>query len=134
MTSPAERALAEMFADLAPNAATPLNEANFGPGVPLYQRFMRSLAGNPCGYATSASTGPADVHGLADNSDARQCVIYVAGGDIIYRVDGGTPTPAGDQTVAAKSTIVLTGMPTIKAFQFAAAAAGAVTLFYTFYN
>lgn len=134
MTTPHERALAEMFSDLVPATGIPYNEPNIGPGVPLYQRFMRSLAGNPCGYVTAASAGPTDPHGLGDNSDARQAVLYIGGGDIIYRTDGGLPTAAGDQLIQRGSTVILTGMPTIKAFQFAAAVAGAVTVFCTYYN
>jgi hypothetical protein len=134
MTTPHERAMLDLMADLVPASAIPANEANLGPGVPLYQRFMRALAGNPVFYGSAVSTGPADPHGLADYPDVRQAVLYVAGGDILYRVDGGLPNPAGDQTVQQRSTIILTGQPSVKAFQFAAAVAGNVTVFFTYYN
>lgn len=124
----------QLLMDQVPADSLPLSEAGYGSAVPLYQRLMRANAGNPVFYNAVVSTGPSDPHGLPDYPDVREAVLYVAGGDIIYRVDGGTPNPAGDQTVQTRSTIVLTGMPSVKGFLFAAAAAGSVTVFLTYYN
>jgi hypothetical protein len=102
--------------------------------VPLYTRFMRSLQGDPIGYGTSTSTGSANPQQpLGNVADARSCVIYVGAGDILYRVDGGVPTPAGDQTIQAGSTITITGKPTMLGFTFAGKS-GPVTIYYTFYD
>lgn len=105
-----------------------------GTMVPLYTRFMRFLQGDPCYYATVSSTGPSNpVAGCTNVPGARSCVIYVAGGNIIYRTDGQVPTAAGDQTIQQGSTITLTGKPTMLGFQFAGAS-GAVTLYMTYYD
>ena len=99
----------------------------------LYKRLAASLLGDPCGYAVVASTGSTDVHGLARNDLAVAVVAYVSGGSIIYRVDGTLPAAAGDQLIQAGSTITLTGFATLQGFQFAGAA-GAATLFLTYYD
>ena len=105
-----------------------------GTMVPLYTRWMRFLQGDPCWYATYTSTGPTNPVAIGGNiPGARSCVIYVAGGNIIYRVDGQTPTAAGDQTIQQGSTVTLTGKPTMLGFQFAGSV-GAVTLYATYYD
>jgi hypothetical protein len=105
-----------------------------GTMVPLYTRWMRFLQGDPCYYATASSTGPSNPVGIPGNvAGARSCVIYVAGGNIIYRTDGQIPTAAGDQTIQQGSTVTLTGKPSMLSFQFAGAV-GAVTLYMTFYD
>jgi len=102
--------------------------------VPLYTRLLRAFAGDPVFYGILVSTGTGDVKMLPDYPDVRQCVAYVSGNDIIYRVDGQPPTPAGDQRMQAGSTFTLTGMPTVKGFQFASAIAGNATIFFTYYD
>jgi hypothetical protein len=105
-----------------------------GTMVPLYTRLMRSFAGDPTQYYTGTSTGPTAIETLGNPVDARQAVLYVAGGNIIYRTDGSSPAAAGDQTIQQGSTITLTGKPSILGFQWAAAVAGSVTLYGTFYD
>jgi hypothetical protein len=107
--------------------------SRLSPLAALYRRLAYSLQGDPCGDILATSSGPADVHGLPDNSPAMSAVIYVSGGSIIWRAAGTPPLATGDQTVLAGSTIELTGQATLRGFQFAAAA-GAVTLFGTFYD
>jgi len=105
-----------------------------GTMVPLYTRLMRAYAGDPLLEIIPTSTGPAQVMTLGNPADARQAVIYVSGGNIIYRVDGVPPLAAGDSVIQQGSTITLTGKPTILGFQAAAQSAGLVTLFCTFYD
>jgi hypothetical protein len=108
--------------------------AERGTMIPLYTRWMRFLQGDPIQYQTASSTGPSNPVSLAANvADARSCVIYVAGGNIIYRTDGTAPAAAGDQTIQEGSTVTLTGKPTMLGFQFAGAV-GAVTLYMTYYD
>jgi hypothetical protein len=105
-----------------------------GTMVPLYTRLMRAFQGDPTSYVTYSSTGPTNPVAIGGNiAGARTCVIYVAGGNIIYRVDGSPPTPAGDQLIQQGSTITLTGKPTMLGFIFAGAS-GAVTLYATYYD
>jgi hypothetical protein len=105
-----------------------------GTMVPLYTRLMRSFPGDPCYYQAVTSTGPTSIQGLSNIVGARQAVVYVAGGNIIYRVDGSAPNAAGDQTVQEGSTMILTGKPTILGFQFASAVLGNATLYVTHYD
>jgi hypothetical protein len=130
--------LAELFGMNPPDRASIADvddpRANRGTMVPLYTRMMRAFMGDPVFYGTIVSTGTGDVHGLPDYPDVRQCVIHVAGNDIIYRVDGQAPTPAGDQTIQVRSVVTLTGLPTIKGFQFASAIAANATIFFTYYD
>jgi hypothetical protein len=108
--------------------------AERGSMVPLYTRMMRTYQGDPIQYQTASSTGPTNPVVLGGNyADARSCVIYVGGGNIIYRVDGQPPTAAGDQLIQQGSTITLTGKPTMLGFIFAGAI-GAVTLYATYYD
>ena len=105
-----------------------------GTMVPLYTRFMRANAGDPCGYQTITSTGTGNVQTLQNVPDARQALIHVAGNDILYRVDGAPPTAAGDQRIQQGSVVTLTGKPTILGFQFVSAVAGNATIFVTYYD
>jgi hypothetical protein len=120
-------------ARLSEAATAGLALSRLPPLAALYRRLAYAFQGDPCGDINAVSTGPTDVHGLPDNVVAVSAVIYVAGGAIIYRVAGTPPAAAGDQTVLAGSTIELTGQATIKGFLFAGAA-GAVTLFGTYYD
>jgi hypothetical protein len=105
-----------------------------GTMIPLYTRLMRFLQGDPIQYQVATSTGPANAVQLGGNyAGARSCVIYVAGGSVIYRVDGTPPAAAGDQTIQEGSTVTLTGKPTMLGFVFAGSA-GAVTLYATYYD
>lgn len=130
--------LAEMFGYAPPDRASQGDvddpRANRGTMVPLYTRLMRAFQGDPVFYGTLVSTGTGNVLTLPDYPDVRSCVIYVAGNDIIYRADGTSPNPAGDQTIQRGSTVTLTGLPTIKGFQFASAVAGNATIFFTYYD
>ncbi len=130
--------LAELFGDNPPDRASAYDVDDPRPGqgtmVPLYTRLLRAFSGDPVLYGTIVSTGTGDVHTLPDHADARQAVIHVAGNNILYRVDGLPPTPAGDQTVQQGSVLTLTGQPTIKGFQFASAVAGNATIFFTYYD
>ncbi len=107
--------------------------SRLGPLAALYRRLAYANQGDPCGDILATSTGPTDVHGLPDNVVAVSAIVYVSGGSIIWRAAGTPPLAAGDQTVLAGSSIELTGQASIKGFQFAGAA-GAVTLFGTYYD
>lgn len=108
--------------------------AERGTMVPLYTRLMREFQGDPIQYYNLASTGPTVVQGLGNVADARSFVGYVSGGDIIYRVDGSSPAATGDQLIQQGSTFTVTGKPTMLGFAWAAALAGSVTIFGTFYD
>jgi hypothetical protein len=134
----ASNELEELFGHNPPDRASQHDvddpRAGRGTMVPLYTRMMRYFAGDPVSYQALVSTGTGNVQVLPDYPDVRQVVAYVAGNDILYRVDGGIPNPAGDQRIQQGSTITLTGMPTIKGFQFVSAVAGNATLFCTYYD
>lgn len=105
-----------------------------GTMVPLYTRMMRAFQGDPISYQTITSTGSANPVSLFTNvAGARSAVIYVAGGDIIYRVDGANPVAVGDQVIQQGSTVTLTGKPTMMGFIFAGRI-GAATLYITYYD
>jgi len=130
--------LGEMFGNNPPDRASWADvddpRGNRGTMVPLYTRMMRAFQGDPVGYGVLTSTGTGNVLLLPDNNDVRSVVAYVSGNDILYRVDGLPPTPTGDQKIQTGSTFTLTGMPTIKGFQFCSAVAGNATIFFTYYN
>lgn len=130
--------LAELFGHNPPDRASwhdvddPRPE--LGTMVPLYTRMMRFLQGDPLAYYNTASTGTGNVQSLGNIADARSFVGYIAGSDVIYRVDGGSPNATGDQTLQEGSTFTLTGKPTIMAFAWASANAVTATIYGTFYD
>jgi hypothetical protein len=130
--------IGELFGYNPPDRSSPHDvddpRGERGTMVPLYTRLMRAFAGDPTQYYTAISTGPTVIQTLGNPVDARQAVLYVSGGSIIYRVDGSSPSATGDQVITQGSTITLTGKPSILGFQWAAAVAGSVTLYGTFYD
>jgi hypothetical protein len=93
----------------------------------LLVRLTRWLGGDPAGYisVTGITTGAAV--GLPDLPGVQSAVLYVGGGGVNLRMDGGIPVSGVDLAVVAGSLIVLTGVPTIKGL-LAVAASGTASL------
>ena len=102
-------------------------EAWGGP-VPLLARLMREFAGNPVGRISVTSANSTTPAILPDNQNAKSCILYVLGASAIVRTDGSVPASGTDMAAVPGSFIYLTGQPTLKGFQFVAAAAVACTL------
>lgn len=100
----------------------------------LYRRLARWNFGDPIVKRTVTSTGPTDVQRLPDAPGAVAAVAFLSGSDIIYTVDGSVPDAAGTDVISLGSRITITGMPSIKGFQFASRFAATTTLSVTYYT
>ena len=100
----------------------------------LIRRLLAWFAGNPIDCRKLTSAGPSAPTGLPYINGMQTAVLFVAGNNINYRVDGQVPTVAGDQQIQAGSTVTLTGIESINAFQFAAVTAVTATVFVTYYD
>jgi len=107
---------------------------DYGIKLGLIDRMLRQYQGDPCGYQTATSTYRGNQSGIPRVDEATSCIIYVAGNDIYYRVDGESPNPNGDQTIQEGSTVTLTGQPSMTAFQFIATSVETATLYITYYT
>ena len=100
----------------------------------LIARMLSWYQGDPIVEKVYTSTGPTAPVGLDNIADSQSVSLYVAGNNIIYRLDGAAPLSAGDSVIQEGSTVTLTGTRSMTAFQFAAQTATTATVYATFFS
>jgi hypothetical protein len=90
----------------------------------LWQRLERHFPGDSIRQFTGASTGPTNAQTLPDHPYAMAAHLYVVTGPIIWRDDAAAPVLGVDELVMQGSYIDISGIASIKQFQWASGFAG----------
>lgn len=95
----------------------------------LVERAARYLSGDPAGniFATSPNFTVPSI--LPDLPGVKSALVYVDNSSINARWDGSVPVADSDFFIPQGSYIILTGVPSIKGFQFVSVGLAAANLF-----